>query len=717
MKVSYFVGLTALLITSVAPAARAISVEPDEEPSMIYCVSTKETSRGVYTLPTSGEYTATKLSGTTYIQYDFSKSGGTFVSKSTVYGTRDTGYSVFAGKATANGNGEGPWSESFWSYRTSSGVALTYEIVATDMTSDPVTGNIYGWFKADNAGTAYRLGIYDGESMTMTPVGPTSTTKISAIAADADGQLWGICGYLGKLYTIDKSSGALTEVGPLKVVATEPDQSAAFDHSTGKLYWGANESLMKASLYSIDVTDCSCEKIYEFPMGKRFNAFYIPAPDSKKGSPAQVTDLAATFDGSKVNVTFTVPDTTVDGAALSGDVTYTMTLDGEPLDNGTIAAGTAYAKAFEMEAGSHTLTLTLSNKKGTGPKTVESIYAGFDTPVALPGLTASVTGNTVHLTWQPPTGANGGTVDPALVTYDVTRIPDFAEVASGLTECEFTDQIPEGPIAAYCYSVTVVYDGDVSVSASTDPMLVGNPHTVPYRQDFDSVNSLSDIAYKVVDMEPGTNSWILASDPDSGNKYLEVKGGNSAKRSDYVFTAPISFKAGIEYTLRIKVANSSSSENMQLRVFLSRSQTSADGDFIRPYIAPNINVQLPADQVGTFEQREMTFTLEEDGDFFLGFYDFTTYWNSNAIRIDDIEITLPVSISDATAAAPVTVKIAESNVVVGGKEGTEVSVYAITGVKVASGSISRSGSWTSPALTPGSYIVKAGSSTNKIIIR
>lgn len=261
-----FVSACLLAGSAYAAGPQRIEIDDEDDAALIYAVGALDGNKGVYTLPLSGTYAADKISGSTYIQYNFNGSGGTFVSKETVYGTYDAGFSIYAGKATAAGGADGPWSHVTWNYRNMSDYTnYTYEIVATDMTYDAVGGKIYGWFKADNDGFSYHLCIYDGEAVTVTPVGGTSSIVLNAIAADGSGNLWGVDGASGVLYSISKTDGTPTKVGSLGVSGySYPNQSAAIDPASGKMYWSAL-NMMSAYLYEIDLTECTATMVYSFP--------------------------------------------------------------------------------------------------------------------------------------------------------------------------------------------------------------------------------------------------------------------------------------------------------------------------------------------------------------------------------------------------------------------------------------------------------------------
>lgn len=719
MKIDHLLRFSCVVSLCVSSLSiEAITID-DDSAAQIYCVSTLSGNRGIYTIPTGGEFAATKLSGTTYIQYDFGASAGAFVSKDKVYGSKDAGYSVFAGSATSAGNENGPWGESYWNYRSPGGTAYTYEIVATDMTFNPVDEKIYGWFKADSYGLNYRLAVYDGENISVTPVGPNSNVVITALAADNNGELWGIEGNAGQLYKISKSTGELEKVGELPVFASSTGQSATFDPDNGNtLYWGAVLNSMQASLYKINVKTLATEQVYEFPTGQRFNAFYIPAKEAKKGSPAKVEDLCGRFTGedSSVEVTFTASTQTFGGQTLSGALKYELSIDTDVTDNGTINAGEEFAKTYRMSEGSHTLTLTLANNAGKGPKATATVYVGFDVPGAVKNLVAEPIGrNQVKLSWEMPDGSLGGLIDTKAVTYSVMRFPDFEEVATDLTETTFTDEVPGVTIAEYSYTVTSVYNGEPCASASTDLMLIGTPHSIPYSQNFEQAQTLSDITYKVIDLDPNTPTWTLAE--AEGNKFVQIEGKDNAQRRDYLFSAPISFKGGTEYTLRFKISNNTSSPT-QLRIFLSKSRTSDDSEFVRPYIKPNFNHQPTTTNVGQFVQYETSFTPDETGDYCLGFYDFSSYWISSTIGIDDIEITESNSaLTEITSAADISVTAHKSAITITGPAGANVGITSTAGHTVIARGILPDSTLTIHGIAPGIYLVSVNGKTVKTIVK
>ncbi|MDE6331110.1 MAG: DUF4394 domain-containing protein, partial [Muribaculaceae bacterium] len=311
------------LVTHSATATPVKRIDIGEDtPTKIYAVSAGST-KGVYTLSTADANTD-KISGSTYIQYSFDNSGGTFVSKEKLYGTKATDGlvpQIYAITATAEGGEDGPWSHTFYKY------GYTGYIIAKDMTYVAGEDKIYGLFRTNPYNDLYQsLAVYDGEKVEATKIADLASTY-TAIAADSKGELYAVSGNYGKLVKIDKTNGAVTEIGSLGVVMQSTPQSAAIDPATDKMYWvaGAN-AYSPQSMFEVDLTTGAATKLYDFPMGTKFQALWIPAPEADKNAPGAPENLSARFtgNGKNVQISFTAPDKTFSGNTLQGELDYTV---------------------------------------------------------------------------------------------------------------------------------------------------------------------------------------------------------------------------------------------------------------------------------------------------------------------------------------------------------------------------------------------------------
>lgn len=567
------------------------------------------------------------------------------MSKEVVYGTKMSGsgyyLTCYALKASAS-NANGAWYADFYSWRDASYADYTYEIIASDMTYDPVGKKIYGWFAADADKQSWRLAEYDGDAVKVTPIGSISTVAITALAADQSGMLWGIEGANGKLYQINKVTGVLTEKGSLAFTAQGENQSAAIDPASGSMYWSAASALYKVDMKALTVT-----KVYDYNDNENYTALFIPAPDTKEGAPAAVENLKGTYTGNEndVVVSFTAPSLTFGGSPLSGSLDYVLQMDGEDIDNGTVDAGGEFSKTYSLADGAHGITVQVSNTAGKSPIVGASVFVGYDMPGSVSNLLAVAEGNHVVVTWDVPQGINGGLVDASKLAYTVTRNGKVSEeIASGLTATTCEDDIPQAPVAEYSYTVTVVYDNEPGESLTSSPIMVGDPYTVPYLQDFEGVSSVSEVAFKSI----AEDAWTVAQSGEE-NSYI-----SSATRGSCLFTAPVYLYAGVEYTLKFKIASNRTYVKVPYNIFLSKSQSDNESDFVTPYIKESFSYAPTSyNEVNVFVPQEMTFTAPESGIYAIGFKDMGTSTQTNTISLDDIEITgivpVPKPVENLTA--------------------------------------------------------------------
>lgn len=149
------------------------------------------------------------------------------------------------------------------------------------------------------------------------------------IAANKEGELFGIDGS-GRLLNFDKSSGSYTLVGTTGFLP-KYTQSATFDQKTGVLYWAAMNDAT-SGLYTVDTTTGKATFVGNFQGQEEFGGLYIPGQAAVDAAPAAVENLTVTYDvatTASMDISFTMPTTTFDGSALSGELDYIISLNDE----------------------------------------------------------------------------------------------------------------------------------------------------------------------------------------------------------------------------------------------------------------------------------------------------------------------------------------------------------------------------------------------------
>lgn len=186
------------------------------------------------------------------------------------------------------------------------------------------------------------------------------------------------------------------------------------------------------------------------------------------------------------DVTFTLPNLTLEGAPLDGtigatlyraDGTVAATADGlTPGENHTLTDGQA-------SQGINTYTVVTFNGDGEGGRTEASGWIGIDIPVHLPYLEAlpSYDNLRAELSWDAPiTGLHGGWVNPGALTYNIYQLQDnslYLIATTGQTEATVT---PQGGNVQdfYTFYVTAVSEAGESQALSTG-LVVGPPYYLP----------------------------------------------------------------------------------------------------------------------------------------------------------------------------------------------------------------------------------------------
>jgi hypothetical protein len=115
----------------------------------------------------------------------------------------------------------------------------TNPLIWEDFSRDPTDGTLYG---IQTDGYHSNLYIIDPYNVTATLVGEIGFDIMVSIAIDGDGNMWGVDIHEDVLVSIDKNTGAGTEVGPLGFAANYA-QSATWDPESGNVLLAAYSTI------------------------------------------------------------------------------------------------------------------------------------------------------------------------------------------------------------------------------------------------------------------------------------------------------------------------------------------------------------------------------------------------------------------------------------------------------------------------------------------
>lgn len=646
-KFSLMLVLAAVLMTFSVSAQHRIPIQEDK-PVKMFALGAG-TKNGVFQFTLTDPANPTKISGSSYISYGGSAlgGGGTFLSPEKVVGGKYV-YDIYCFEATAEGSGEGAWTSSYYAKSTT-----IYKV--WDMVYDEKSDVVYCWYGVNDYNNC--LGIYDTTNHTITRVGNAANTNIWAIAIDKDGQLWGV-GTYSLLYKIDKETGKATDVTGGMGCAVQLQSgisSAAVDPASNTLYVvgkvGNYDTV--ATLFKIDLETYAATTVAK--LDGYYNCLYIEGSSIADGAPAPVENLSGSFNGESTVISFTAPSLTAGGKTLTGELTYTVTVDGEEAATGTVAAGADKNVYINPADGSHEIAVSVSNAAGTSKVVKATIYCGYDQPGNISGLKAVVEDNDVTLSWTAPTGKNGGTLDMSKLSYKVTRNGEV--IASDLTETTLKNVI-DSYYSEKIYKVTVVY-GDVEGESMSTSLMVGKPYEIPFNLNLADAETIGEAGITVLDPNNGNSvasgTWTLVKNGD--DTYIESFSTYMFMREDFAWLPLTSLKAGVTYTLSFKAAakatNSTGMSKMAvMRVVLADKPTMVESEYKvlkQTEVAPT----LDAYEWGEYA---LTFSVEKDGDYSLGLMDYAAeYYNYYYLAAKDFSIvtnlTTPKAVTDLEAAA------------------------------------------------------------------
>lgn len=588
----------------------------------------QESRAGIYEIPTSGTPTTLfpvaigdNYAGTSGAVY---ADGKYFVAVATTYlgQTADMTFNVYNTET--------------WQLEQS--VQGDIDFFALDMTQDPTSGKVYGWF-VNSEEQYYYFGSFDINTFKVTEIKNYNVDlAIYGIAATADGALYGMSNE-GYLYSIDKLTGNATMVGS-NGLFTDYMTSAAIDTKTGKMYYATSTNI-DAELYEIDLSNGYANRVYRFPGDEEITGFYIPAPDVEGGAPAVARNIAADFrDGSlDGSVTFTAPTLNYNNIPGSGNITYLVTLNGVEAATGTTTYGaTVTVPVTAPASGQYTVGVLFTNSVGQSPVATTHVYIGHDTPTDVKNVVLSYDNGAFTLTWDAPHATNDGFINSDNIVYTIVRYPDNVTVTDSHRGTTFTEAIAEPEQQTkYFYTVMATYEGVSSEPVASNVYALGSI-VPPYRCDFNDGNELNE--YTVIDNNNDGKSWEWV------NGEIKITYNSIQKADDYLVLPPMKLKKGMTYALSFDVKAQWADAPERVAVYVGTVPT-ADG----------LSTELLAPTTVSWDQyrtQDVYFVPENDDTYF-----FAIKGCSEADRfylcVDNVSVSAPLQASSPAAPTELTV--------------------------------------------------------------
>ena len=218
-------------------------------------------------------------------------------------------------------------------------------------------------------------------------------------------------------------------------------------------------------------------------------------------TPAPVKSFTATTADANTNaidLSVIAPDTAVTGEVLSKPLTIRIQLKQEYFDYidvhsfTDVEPGKAYTWKFEgveMSKSYHFRAIAIVGTEGKSGFVDASTYVGLDYPGAPRDFTCVSEGEQVKITWkEPAVGGRGGSYAPEMTSYNLYRISaDGTEeiAARGIQGNSYIDKPTTEEETSVAYRITAVNIAGESVKdVRHAPVLVGKPATLPFKESF-----------------------------------------------------------------------------------------------------------------------------------------------------------------------------------------------------------------------------------------
>ncbi len=517
--------------------------------------------------------------------------------------------------------------------------------LATDLSYDAIDDVAYGCFYSES-GEGVDWGYMNIHDLSVTHIAPLAGQLI-AVAVNNRGEAYAVTnsGYFVK---VDKKTGQLTPIGHTGLTPAYL-QSATF-HDDGTFYWAASLADDSSGLYTVDISTGQASLAAPFPNNEEVVALYARPDAPAGGAPGSMDGLTLSFADDALSgiVEFTVPTKTADGNDLAGSVLYAVTVDGEELATGSTSAGEHVQAIVNVaHAGYHYFVVTLSNDEGKGYPASLRQWVGIDEPQPVANVVLAKTGDReATITWDAPTASvHGGYFSADRLSYNITRLPDGKQVATGLKTNTFIDNVDITGQALVRYSVTALADDVEGQAVTSNGIVFGDAFEVPVLFSFDTEEEFN--IFTIIDNNEtpslDSGSWLYSPSGQVAGYNTGTKDGD-----DWLITPGITLKADRQYIFQYNVLCYSDYWPDEYSVYMGNAAT----------VEGMTKQLLPKTTIYWDEFRTMTFTITvpEDGVYYFGFY-ATSEAGGAFFLIDDIKveeglaIKAPAEVTDLTVTA------------------------------------------------------------------
>lgn len=539
-------------------------------------------------------------------------------------GTMDDGF-YYAMRASGANTYIDKFNVNTWK-RTSASKISSKALFASDVAYDPTSDMVYGSFYNDTY-DGYVFGRADYKTRKRYIIKPLEVSY-NAVMVDSSGQVYAI-DMTGNLLKIDKTTGEATTIGQTGVIPRYTS-SGIIDLATDRCYWTVSPADGNSYLYEVNLQTGEAMLISQFPNSDEITGLYLPIPAPAATAPAAIENFTASFtDGSlSGTVSFTVPTKTVAGDDLTGTLTYKVWVDGVLRFEEATTPGAEVSLPIELDnAGIATFVASITGEGGVSARAKAKSFLGNDTPKA-PAPTLAYADGSFNIAWEKVTGTvNGGYINPDQLTYTVTRYPDATVVADGISELSYSDPVAPTPgrVIAYYYTVSATFAGNKGAAGKTSVYPLGEIEA-PWHEGFDSEEAMNN--FIIIDGDADGVTWKYSGSMSSA--YIT---NSNADHDDWLISAAIRMRPGVNYKLNFSAMASFSPEKLEVKMGNAPTAAAMTKTLVEPTV-------LEADC--SFEPQMPEFTVDEEGTYYIGWHamsppeNFYLYLDNIALTSDEV---------------------------------------------------------------------------------